>query len=56
MLELCKIPGQNKKLLKILEPQINNDPPCTSKIVVLEKPKAPKKVTFSNTIEQPPSS
>ena len=29
MLELCKIPGQKEKLLKILEPQINNDPPPT---------------------------
>ena len=40
----------------MLEPQINNDPPPTSKIVTLEKPKAPKNVTFANTIEQLPPS
>ena len=31
-------------------------PPPTSKIVALEKPKAPKNVTFANTIEQLPPS
>ena len=52
VLELCKIPGQKEKLLKMLEPQVDNDPLPTSKIVAPERPTAPKKVTFSNTVEQ----
>ena len=56
MLELCKILGQKEKLLKMLDPQINNDPLPASKIVVFEKPTAPKKLTFANTVEQPPPS
>ena len=53
VLELCKIPSQKEKLLKMLEPQTDDVPLPTSKIVAPEIPAIPKKVTFANTVEQP---
>ena len=57
VLELCKIPGHKEKLLKILD-----SPTDSSPSTLLEplsnppKPSTPKKVTFSDTVEQPSTS
>ena len=52
VLELCKIPGQREKLLKISDPPNDANPQNEASPLSPVKPPAPKKVTFHNTVER----
>ena len=53
VLELCKIPGQKEKLLKILDSPTDTRPSTPLKpLSNPPKPSTPKKVTFSDTVER----
>ena len=52
VLELCKIPSQRERLLKILDPPSNVDSQTEESRSNPVKPLTPKKVTFSDTVER----
>ena len=53
VLELCKIPGQKEKLLKILDSPTDSSPSTPlDPLSNPPKPSTPKKVTFSDTVER----